>query len=1103
MAYIQLEEILAKEEQFKRNCEKILSAEEADKKEVAELQKTLHDVIPQLYEVPEYFALIKSIFQSRVNIMNKRAFEHEDEMPNAVKDIGVLLKNCDNKEGKYKNPYFLVSLQAAEQMIRHNSLLRMPDNMEFVGITTLTHNGPIILKNVERFVKPEQMEDIIHYVKNCGALQPMYFSASFWVLPGCIRMAQMAGYEKEVDSMIKLLGKIRHNGYIAMDLTANIAMDEPNINILCRKLKRMGKLDYYTKIADIMLPVAHINPTNLQVLTDKELPKMLESYEKEGLLDSFFDNLRYAVEKHKNDLPLDINKMIAIGAKDFWFEFAEHYPELREKFGDNCREYFSKIYDVTGNTIWGCAYHSLEHFFESGLSKKVSIDDWLSFAKRGLDAVDFHHTKEGGFILDDSVEALVENVDLDVYLRFLPQLVFNHTARNKEALNMLKEDKPDDVKALYLDYFSVLDTIKNLPKPRCEESWLHEVADMLKMDYPRFVEWLNHVSSETRDIRAKVKAGSEDYLNAYGIFVVVDEVTSMMAKTNVYINTLPQLIEHGVDLMKAFDNRTWLDLHLNKYSIEAVKQLVDSPLDLDTKKRYARYLEFVGKIPGVPQLRMDESWLREVSVFLDIDYDRCIKWLDDLSRSPKFHSKESFVEAIPKLLEEKIDIVNTMYLKDKLRFTKDLDYVKPLKRIINMDASLEEKTAFLEEVRGNESLLEFLEPEDLDAKSWIKKAKMAAGTYFQEKHINLIYPIDFMIELLKVTPNARKDLIRLMRLEQRGENIKKQFSPGKVYGFERVYGLNEHIHPVEATKLLAYGLIARREDRLNQALRYFLPEKMFKARGYVAASNFPARKLYHRYKSILETIERDMPIEEKNGICENLIKGIEEIYLLSDSHSEGKTELRELVWLVKSLFESEELFDSITAKMQDGTLYDLGDGQRLLCCAMMSRDRERSEIESLYYALDPYIGLMHIVPSWNGVYGEPIGAAIMANTRMKNKDVLLVDSMEGGILLQRVDERVSFRLAAEGILGSAIDSGSEYIMFNTNAPNGTAKRFSSYIGRMVGEEQANVELAKKVGQQYTKRPQRLLEAFKDRKVLAGEVEGYLVKTDKLAELLQH
>jgi len=189
--------------------------------------------------------------------------------------------------------------------------------------------------------------------------------------------------------------------------------------------------------------------------------------------------------------------------------------------------------------------------------------------------------------------------------------------------------------------------------------------------------------------------------------------------------------------------------------------------------------------------------------------------------------------------------------------------------------------------------------------------------------------------------------------------------------------------------------------------------------------------------------------------------------------------------------------------MQDGTLMDLVDGTRLLCCAMVSEDRERRGIESIYYCLDPYIGLMHVVPSLQDIFNLPIGAGILANTESPQYgDVLLVDSLEGGTLFQQVRNSVSFRLTSQAILGAARDSGSEHILFNAHVGGATALRYNRFIGKKLGTEPEEIYLRKLQAQGITSRKTRYLEAFPDRQRLAGNVIGYLVETDELADVLK-
>ena len=565
---------------------------------------------------------------------------------------------------------------------------------------------------------------------------------------------------------------------------------------------------------------------------------------------------------------------------------------------------------------------------------------------------------------------------------------------------------------------------------------------------------------------------------------------------------------------------------------DSIAQILKSQVKDDVKHMYISYCGVLKEVKDLPKIRTDESWLMEVSKSVGMDHSKFMDWINYVSdkmgvicrdtqeiqkifgesrelldKRAYFQSKilqvEDYIRLIPTLFENNIDPTKAYDLNKHIG---NEGQAIALKEIINSDKPVADKCDFLEEIRQYKHLLSVLAPEDFDARAWIKKAKIEAEHYFEAKGIDIVYSSDFVMKTLIGTQGkqARDDLLKIARFEAEKRNIKALFQLGKVYAKQRIFGLNERVDPIYATRLLMYGFISRRPERQSMALEYFLPDKLSKAKSFLERSNLPPVKFYNLMHEEINSLDNGMSLDERGSNGEKIISAMRENYLNSSNQVEGKTELRELIWLVESLYKDKEIFDSITAKMQDGTLYDLADGQRLLCCAMMSKDRERTEIASLYYALDPFIGLMHIVPSLSSIYGMPIGAAIMANTTTySNHNVLLLDSLEGGELFQQVNDRQSFRLAAQGVVGAAQDSNSEFIFFNTRTPNTTSKKFSNYIKRVMGYGDATeVELAKLGGNQYTDVRRRYLESFADREKLAGKVKGYMMHTNELALMIK-
>ena len=217
--------------------------------------------------------------------------------------------------------------------------------------------------------------------------------------------------------------------------------------------------------------------------------------------------------------------------------------------------------------------------------------------------------------------------------------------------------------------------------------------------------------------------------------------------------------------------------------------------------------------------------------------------------------------------------------------------------------------------------------------------------------------------------------------------------------------------------------------------------------------------------------------------------------------------MRLLVKQLDSLADAEfEFFNGLVTKLQDWNLYDLSDGVRLHCCALLSKDRETKEIASLFYHADPYIGILHLSPTIGNKHLAPIGAGILVNCTDKSDNLVLgVDSFEGGILLDSVDEYVWSRNTARAIAGVALDTNSEYVFINARkCMNGKSLRFVKLISQSLGlgsPLETSLEKIKGDGLLDIPTKYRYFETWKDRFSLSGDAVGYKLDTRVFAEML--
>ncbi len=1105
-----LQEILQREPEFREVYERLDSvphkAGEAKNKFAAKLE----DVIPTLYESPEIFRLSTSILKARLDILERKKVLDELDCPSAdqtaIGEITYFLSISKSNQQNYNNPDYLTMLRVGEQCIRNHALLPSHDK-DIMTIVNMYLRESQNLQYIISLLPDSQKhhaDSIRNYFLNAGSLVGGFgigelMFTYYGGLAKTIIMAKEEGYEEQLGHMLGLMGKIRHNGSIGWRISAGGIMDNEFIGT-CTQLKNVGKLPYYAEVAKRLEHVACINPTNLEIITKGRLPKIIEAYEKAGLSDRFFEILDRAVDMHKDDEAVPLEKMIPFGFMGMGFHLFENFPELYSKYGEESFDIFSKVHQKLGDDIpWGSVTKAVDLFYTSGLSERMTLDEWLDKANMAVDMMKTPIHKSG--ILPVTIDMLAKG-DYDHFLECLPEITFwNHISKRGDGRLELYESTRE-----YLSYLTVVDQLPNLPEGKIDAKWLKEVQKLVGLSDTEFNHWIKTVSAEVRAVAEMVEKDGDKYRNQFGILIGDNSFVKRVSDINHYRHNLPIMLENGIDLIVAYELRdtlTWLD-GFDPPDMGSVKTIVNSNAGIDYKRKLLRCCEALKKVQGIPKVTSIDTWEEEIAKYTKLSKERCTKWLDGLALR-KGILPESYAKAIPHMMDNGISIDEALFLwaPSFLRRLGHEDLI-PLREVINIDAPLEDKMNFLFKVEDYRYLLEFVHPENLDFEAWKKEAEEKAAKYFDDHGVRLLYPKDFTLTLLRSTKGtSREDLLKLAQFEAEGESTKTSFPLGKVYGTQSVYGLARAADPVDATRLLVYGLISRRPERVLQAYEFFSPEKLDKARSFIEKSHKPPTRLFNDISPRLNEINTNPDYGRRRHMGSNIIGTIKAVYLDSSSDSEGKTELRELVWLVESLYEGNEVFDAITAKMQDGTLYDLADGKRLLCCAMVSEDRERTEIESIYYGLDPNIALMHIVPSLDGKYRMPVGAAILANTIDRDGNrVLLVDSLEGGELFERIKRDIAFGLATTGIAGVAEDTCAEYVCFNTAVPNTTAKRYVDFIGHLTETDEEPTYLMKIRGNQVVERRKRLLEAFKDKEALAGHVEGHIVPTEQLAGVLQ-
>jgi len=566
-----------------------------------------------------------------------------------------------------------------------------------------------------------------------------------------------------------------------------------------------------------------------------------------------------------------------------------------------------------------------------------------------------------------------------------------------------------------------------------------------------------------------------------------------------------------------FVEKTILEIKNPGFFLEHAETLVNAKI--------VREMDKVEYLLKSPKLRNEaEKRLRHYSVFRDLKslhkLEDAENWYAALAERVGFDSEKSLEQYVDKVHESKhfshmVELVNEIF-DCKINPFKALDTMDLLKefwmrdRVVNLnfliesDEPYEKKFKTLDKIRidKNERLLTIMPLDSYDVDDWTERATKKAEDYFREEFkVNVQYPTEVILRIAEIVHRTEtKDMVRqLLQMEEKNDHNLAMFTPGKIHGQRDVSNLLVQADYVEGVRTLVAGLISSRPKSISAAYKLFDPPILDSARIYVCGSLSP-QYFFYQIKDMLKIIDSpSFEYKHKKETAEILMNTIKETFLISKVYNENRNNLLNLVRGVEALKTPAENFDAIVAKMQDFKLIDNFDGVRLMCCAFLSEDKERTEAASIYYNADPYIGLEHIVPSSSGmISGKPLGVEILANCETgRNMDVLLLDSAEGGHLMQRVPEKKYLNLFLEGLIGAAEDSKSDLLFVPEKAVNGTAKKFQSYFKSFIcAQSPQSLHLSKKRGGSKieTQNQHRYLEAFKDREQLSETISGYYAPT---------
>ncbi len=555
----------------------------------------------------------------------------------------------------------------------------------------------------------------------------------------------------------------------------------------------------------------------------------------------------------------------------------------------------------------------------------------------------------------------------------------------------------------------------------------------------------------------------------------------------------------------------------------SVKRVIDANVDWKTK---ADTLEDYGILRTLPiEPTADSTWLEKAAEYLRLSPDNLSFLLENCKQlrradallpktrqfgdSDRIAYSEYFIDHLDYIRNAGVDYFKALFHIPVLQNYGFLErgWLESLRNIINSDEPPEKVTDFIKRAYEERTLLRIHAPKNCDFEQWYGEALKAKNVFVRKAAYK--YEEDYAVNVLGSLPGKGAVVLleQIMQLEQQGSHNKALFTIGKVYDRAPLKGLRRVMDFAEATKYLVYGLISRESRLVQQAESVFSREYISQARSLVAKSHIPPTLLYRQIQNDIRILElENCPSEERKVAANNIIGAIYFNYLQPQKEVVGRTQLRHVVRQIRALEDAgDEFFTGLASKMQDWNLYDLADGRRLHCCTLISKDQEYKERSAILYHADPHIGIMHLRPTAEDRYLDPIGATFLVNcTDREGNLVLGVDSFEGGILLDAAGEENWLNTTARAIAGAAEDTNSRYIFINANVGGERAKKFVRKLASKYDLRGTNqVELAKLRGDGVLKipTPYRYLETWKDKNELSGKATGFLIPAELFVQMV--
>ncbi len=550
-------------------------------------------------------------------------------------------------------------------------------------------------------------------------------------------------------------------------------------------------------------------------------------------------------------------------------------------------------------------------------------------------------------------------------------------------------------------------------------------------------------------------------------------------------------------------------------SMSRLKSTIESDLSQQQTMDFLRHYSIVQYLPNLPIIRDPKSFYQSISERIGLSNNELTDWIEKVLATD-YHIEYS--KLLPTILESRIDLEKSLELMPILHKYNIHESIAELKYVVEANESLEKKDNFLRKLEEGERWLLLIKPIDtFNFTKWKSEAETEVETYL-EKEFGLQPDYELTPEMIQrivqaTSTSQKRQILRTMaRLETKKQtNLASIWRPDKIYGRRQVTPITQDTDIVTATRTLVNGLISRHPERISHAEKLFDSRVLNPAREYINASHVPPNSLYWKIRQSLNAIDNSKQPQNEIEAAEKILKQFRSDYLTGSTYSSERYQLLTLLNIVNDLGKEAEEPDEIVAQMQGFRLSDLFDGKRLHCCAFLSSDKERTEIASLNYQGDPYIGLLHInaLQSKRNL-GLPVGVGIMASCLTEREDsVILMDSPEGGSILHKIRDDLYLSLILEGFIGVAQDAQAPYMFVPNIAMNGMPKRWKSFFTQFIGRDQPEeIYLSKRRGFQHDEvripHDKRLLETWNsnDRSTCSGRVKGFLVQTDDIHQAYQ-